>query len=191
MFPTAALLVALRLGACPDSHPLRLPDISNSWIYYGVGLKVSTCCLDSFVVDGSHWWATKCECNDSNDIPSYIPCPNHEEQNCDPCRFASKEEPFCACVVTGDAYGHHVPGCTADLDTIDFNAHAANLLTAVPTGLDPTTKEDFVNCFPPAPPLRGEELSSGAIGGIVVGAYLGVAGAFGAFGAYRGVAAGV
>ena len=40
---------------------------------------------------------------------------------------------------------------------------------------------------PPAPPA--DKLSSGAIGGIVVGAYLGVAGAFGAFGVYRGVAA--
>ena len=43
---------------------------------------------------------------------------------------------------------------------------------------------------PPAPPAS-EKLSSGAIGGIVVGAYLGVAGAFGAFAAYRGYAAGV
>jgi len=40
----------------------------------------------------------------------------------------------------------------------------------------------------PAPPAS-EKLSSGAIGGIVVGAYLGVAGAFGALAAYRGVAA--
>ena len=38
---------------------------------------------------------------------------------------------------------------------------------------------------PPAPPPASEELSSGAIGGIVVGAYLGVAGAVGAYGAYR------
>ena len=41
-----------------------------------------------------------------------------------------------------------------------------------------------------APPAS-EELSSGAIGGIVVGAYLGVAAIGGAFAAYRGVAAGV
>ena len=44
---------------------------------------------------------------------------------------------------------------------------------------------------PPPPPPASAKLSSGAIGGIVVGAYLGVAGAFGAFAAYRGYAAGV
>lgn len=46
---------------------------------------------------------------------------------------------------------------------------------------------------PPAPPapLRGEELSSGAVGGVVVGAYLGVAAIAGAAAASRGVAAGV
>ena len=38
----------------------------------------------------------------------------------------------------------------------------------------------------PPPPAPAAKLSSGAIGGIVVGAYLGVAGAFGAFAAYRG-----
>ena len=47
------------------------------------------------------------------------------------------------------------------------------------------------NAPPPPPPAPPAKLSSGAIGGIVVGAYLGVAGAFGAFAAYRGVAAGV
>ena len=68
-----------------------------------------------------------------------------------------------------------------------------------------TVNPSWEMCPPPAPPvppsplpLRGKtgELSSGAIGGIVVGAYLGVAGAFGAWPiimgrVYRGVAAGV
>ena len=48
-----------------------------------------------------------------------------------------------------------------------------------------TFQQGFEWCPLPAPP-PAEELSSGAIGGIVVGAYLGVAGAFGAFAAYRG-----
>ena len=48
----------------------------------------------------------------------------------------------------------------------------------------------FQWCEPPGPPAS-EKLSSGAIGGIVVGAYLGVAAIGGAFAAYRGVAAGV
>lgn len=49
-----------------------------------------------------------------------------------------------------------------------------------------------IECFPkpPAPPAS-EELSSGAIGGIVVGSLLGVAAIGGATAAYRGVAAGV
>ena len=54
--------------------------------------------------------------------------------------------------------------------------------------VNPNESWVLFNCLaPPAPPPP----SSGAIGGIVVGAYLGVAGAFGAFGVYRGYAAGV
>lgn len=56
---------------------------------------------------------------------------------------------------------------------------------AITSGSPPTWGNGVwlsTNCFPPPPaPAASEELSSGAIGGIVVGAYLGVAGAFGAY----------
>ena len=132
MFPTAALLVALRLGACPESHPnphdatTGTPPFSTRW-----------CCAGS------------------ND---YSNCYNEDD-----CEVADATHQCCSTDGT-------ITRCVDD-----------SLASCSP---------NHSWCPPPAPPAS-EKLSSGAIGGIVVGAYLGVAAIGGAFAAYRGVAAGV
>ena len=83
--------------------------------------------------------------------------------------------------------------CYDDNDIASLGSSFQERCTAEDTEiLNHTTHEGLYfifNCQAPPPPETGGKLSSGAIGGIVVGAYLGVAGAVGAFGVYRGYAA--
>ena len=111
--------------------------------------------------DGQEFWETKCCKNNDQECYSENPCNVAVEEN-------------------GDHYqccGHNDDGNAVCL-----------------TKVEDSCGDSWCSLTPPPPrpaPPASEELSSGAIGGIVVGAYLGVAGAFGAFAAYRGVAAGV
>ena len=100
------------------------------------------------------------------------------------------------CCTSSGSSGSHCYGYATDEDdycSISYYYHCCGKDVTIGDGICmPYNQEEcqlpFQWCPPPAPPAS-EELSSGAIGGIVVGAYLGVAGAFGAFGIYRGIAA--
>ena len=149
MFPTAALLVALRLAACPESH--KEPFIMDDVGYEG---------QDSF----------RYCCNQLNP-----PTPSHCYEAADHCDVSDATHQCCF----KEKGFNTVSGCAFTDKATCTLAHLA--------GSEGQFSE-IKWCPLPAPPAS-EELSSGAIGGIVVGAYLGVAGAVGAFGVYRGYAA--
>ena len=135
MFPTAALLLALRLGDCPSGYERR-NFVDN---VQGMGIETTTCCPDGVDSSSSQCWNAD-----------------------DPCEVANADHQCC-----GDNEGTKPTSCwnaerEADCRVLDM-------------------VDDEWCPLPPAPPA--EELSSGAIGGIVVGAYLGVAAIGGAIAA--------
>ena len=71
-----------------------------------------------------------------------------------------------------------VDNCATYYEQVDDQGSICQMISNVLPGT--TTTEEPPTPAPPAPPAS-EGLSSGAIGGIVLGAYLGVAGAFGAY----------
>ena len=151
MFPTAALLVALRLGACPDGYTRHIHIV-------GLGTQdtQTLCCgteLPEFsnIVDG--------ECYVSEDPD-------------DRCKVSEAAHRCCAHVPLFDE-GHNTYTVCFSYD--EARCKAVNV-------------EEQSDSVQWCPLLTKEEppLSSGAIGGIVVGAYLGVAAIGGAAAAYRG-----
>ena len=169
MFPTAALLVALRLGACPASHDVR------------------------WVTGNTHYFPTTTEkcCPTGQQTGQSV---EEHAATCylatDHCEVADETRRCCALQNAGTqnvtaCFEKTEATCTkTQLDT-DWAAtgsgHPFDDLTWCPLPPPPPAPP------PPSPP-PAEELSSGAIGGIVVGAYLGVAAIGGAAAAYRGIA---
>ena len=152
MFPTAALLVALRLGACPE---LYSDPVLNEYNWHSIQSKY---CCDRLQPN------TLAECVEAAD-------------HCD----------------LSDAT-HQCCGKHEDHTGMASVCLSADKATCTPAQIAVITASNLISsqmkwCYPPPP--ASEELSSGAIGGIVVGAYLGVAAIGGAVAAYRGVAAGV
>ena len=117
-------------------------------------------------------------------------------------RFACKADTINLCSIGGLNYDqvpdcsvkwmyNDLTSCSGELNCVSECSQAFQLAQGGPgCYLCMMSQTPVTPPAPPAPPAS-EKLSSGAIGGIVVGAYLGVAGAFGAFGVYRGYAAGV
>ena len=162
MFLTAGLLVALRLGTIVPAEPCKV--VGGTWTLYSdlSGPRRNTVVLEAY-----------CDGSEDGEHLSNPPTPT---ELCDP---STVDYPCCT------FYGnptvvrqHQCRAANEGFCSMPWNGQTFPLGSTMETINSDGYTHYGLNCAlyePPAPPLRGEELSSGAIGGIVVGAYLGVA----------------